>query len=327
MPTTTFKTIPVRKIFLDADRELIFVRSEEHPNGERQPHGREGRGYQRDPWKRIAWVNDRFPLLDERKLRPIEVARRNDGMYAAIDGGGRWLMAQLAGLETLVCRVHEGLTRKQEAVLFAEFDSETYKLRSIDTFIAMIAGGEPMAVAISDAAKPYRIAVNGQGTLKAVGSLTNMYLAFAPNYARGLKLISKTCEIAAKGWGGYTDDGEVTGSPVEGKFLNAIGMVIEVAGARLDADVLIRALRNHSPNSIEQRLKRDYGDSLTTNAFAVNAAKHIASIYNRAFSNSPERKVGKTDIDNCSLWETIQEGRTFSALRRAAQLEARQAAE
>ena len=64
---------------------------------------REGRGYQRDPYKRMGWVNDRFPALDEAKLRPIEVAKRSNGMYAAIDGGEPvgW-MAQMAGRETLM---------------------------------------------------------------------------------------------------------------------------------------------------------------------------------------------------------------------------------
>ena len=97
MPAITFKTIPTHKIFLDADAELIYVRDDENPNGRREPHGREGRGYQRDPWTRIKWVNDRYEEIDEAKLRPIEVAKRSDGMYAAIDGGGRWLMAQMAG--------------------------------------------------------------------------------------------------------------------------------------------------------------------------------------------------------------------------------------
>ena len=318
MPAPVFKTVPVKKIFLDGDTELIFVRSDEHPKGERMPHGREGRGYQRDPYKRIGWVNDRFPLLDEAKLRPIEVAKRADGMYAAIDGGGRWLMAQMAGRETLVCRVHEGLTRKQEAVLFAEFDSETYKLRSIDTFIAMIAGGDPMAVAITEAAKPYRIAVQGAGTLKAVGALTNMYLAFAPDYAKGLKLAEKTCNLVAQGWSGYTAGGETSGPQIDGKFLNAVGMIVEAAGMRLDPAVLLRILRNNSPKAIEARLLRENGGKLQTNAFALAAAKYLAVVYNRSFANAPNKKVKKEEIDNCSLLETIHEGRTFSALRRDA---------
>ena len=97
-------------------------------------------------------------------------------------------------------------------------------------------------------------------------------------------------------------------------------MVIEVAGTQLDADVLVRCLKHNSPKVIKTKMDAAYGDSLTTNAFAVNSAKHIASAYNRAFANDPDRKVSKVDIDNCSLWETIQEGRTFSALRREAQL-------
>ena len=95
--TTSFKTIPVRKIFLDGENELIFAATAEAPQGERRPHGREGGGYQRDPWSRIKWVETRAPDFSEALLRPIEVAKRADGFYAAIDGGGRWLMAQLVG--------------------------------------------------------------------------------------------------------------------------------------------------------------------------------------------------------------------------------------
>jgi hypothetical protein len=318
--------VPLKKIFLDADREIIGVRTDEHPEGQRSPHGREGRGYQRDPWTRIKWVNDRVNMFDDAKCRPIEVAKRPNGSYAAIDGGGRWLMAQLAGRETIECRVHEGLTRKQEAILFAEFDSETYKLRSIDTFIAMIAGGDPMAVAIAEAALPYRIAVSGPGTLKAVGALTNMYLAFAPNYQNGLKLIAKTMPLVAQAWSNYTEGGETSGTPIDGKFLNAVAMVVEVAGRGLDREILLRVLRSNSPTLITKKVHKVTGDYPTTHFFTITAAKALATVYNRAFANDTAKKVTKEALDNCSLWETIQEGRTFSAVKRQAQLEAREAA-
>ena len=211
--------------------------------------------------------------------------------------------------------MHEPLTRRQEAILFAEFDSETYKLRSIDTFIAMMAGGEPMAVAIAKAAKPYKIAVRGRGTLKCVGALTQMYMSHEPDYDEGLRLLSKACEAAAKGWSGYAD-GVVAGSPVDGKYLNAVGMLVDAAGTRLDMAQLIKTLSSTTPKKIDAYLTKNYGSDIRTNAFVLLAAKYLSGVYNRAYNNNPNKKIKAAELDDCSLWATIK--RTLPSLPCAA---------
>lgn len=325
MTLPTFKTIPVRKIFIDTGPEAIYVSSEKYPRGERRKHAGTP-GYQRDPWARIKWIESRVPHFSEELCRPIEVARRPDGFYAAIDGGGRWVLAQLIGRLGLMCRVHENLTRAQEARLFAEFD-DTYKLRSIDTFVALIGSRDPMAMAIAAAARPYRIAARGSGTIKCVGSLVNMYIAYGKDYARGTQLIEYTCRIAARGWSGYAKDGRPNNVRIDGKFMSALAMLIDAKTTidGIDTDVMQRVLVTNSPIKLQRRITTSYGDDVKTQAFTLHAAKRMASVYNRSFAGKPEYKITKEAIDNCSMWETIKQDRSFSAMRREAQLAARAA--
>jgi hypothetical protein len=316
------KNIAIDKLFVDGVDDNIFVRDADNPEGRRTSHNSNSKGYQRDPWKRRRWIEQRVPLFSLDLLRPLEVARRSSGMSAIIDGGGRWLMAQLQGttsISMLPCRIHEGLSRKEEAILFSLFDSENYKLRAVDNFLAQLAGGEPMAVAINAAAKPYRIAPSGAGTLKCVPTLTHCYRAFKPDFERGIELIKATCTAAAYGWSGYRENGKTVGRQVDPRCFAALAMLIEVADDRLDTEALHRVLTKWPMLLLIKKINEDYTPP-TSNAFTLATAKHLATIYNRSFANSPDRKVSKSDIDNSSLWEAIQEGKNYSALVREARL-------
>jgi hypothetical protein len=313
------KTIPLDKIFIDARTESIFVADDANPNGRRIPHTN-GNGYQRDPFTRSRWIDQRVPLFSDALCRPGEVSDRGDGTFAAIDCGGRWLMSQRAGRTSMVCRVHKNLSRREEAQLFSEFDSEVYKLRSVETFLAQLIAEEPMAVAIAKAVKPYPIAATGAGTLKCVGPLTHMYLTFAPDYDKGLNLIKATAQAAAKGWSGWTRTSPPGGRQVDTRFFTALGLLIEAAGDTLDKDVLHRVLTNNPMIDIERKVIEKSDTKLNTIGFAVAAAKFMATIYNRSFNGREAQKIAKREIDNTAFLETIENGGTYASLVRAARL-------
>jgi hypothetical protein len=295
------KSIPLAKIFIDARTESIYVADEANPNGRRVPHSNPpGNGYQRDPFSRSRWIDQRVPQFSEALCRPGEVSARDDGTYAAIDCGGRWLMSQRAGLTHMVCRIHTGLSRREEAQLFSEFDSEVYKLRSVETFLAQLIAGEP-------------IAASGAGTLKCVGPMTYMYLMAAPDHDEGLALIKATCQAAAKGWSGWTRTAPPSGRQVDTKFFTALGLLIQAAGDGLSKDVLHRVLVNNPMLDIEKKVIERSDVKLTTNTFSVAAAKYMATIYNRSFAGVPTRKISKADIDNCLLLEAMETTGTYAA--------------
>ena len=339
-----FKEIPVEKIFLDCQKENLYVAAEDNPRGRRVPHSEGDLGYQRDPWTRSSWIALRLGLakdtletddsieeaergfFDMRKFRPLDVSKRANGMYAALDGGGRWLMAQLMGLKTVPCMVHEGLTREEEAELFSEFDSETYKLRSIDRFVAYLSALDPMAVAINDAVAPFRIAVKGVGTLKCVGPLSEIYTAFT-NYETALRIIRRASVIIANTWCGFKgNDQWSVKRPIDGKFFLAVAILIEIAGKEFNEAALRKVLSRAelSPKNLQQTIESDFATKIKTDAFTLLAAKKLATHYNRAASLGREDKghIAPSDVDNSDIVASMQDGRTFSARQREARLKA-----
>ena len=324
MSAIAIRSLPISKLFIDAKDEKIFAPDADNPTGFRVPHPTSTNGpsygYQRDPWTRQRWINARMPNFSDVLCRPVEVSDRKDGSYAAIDGGGRIVMATLAGRDTVVCRIHQGLNRRQEAQLFSEFNSEVYKLRSVDTFIAQCTAGEPMAVAIAKAAKPYAIAPSGSGTIKCVGPLTSMYLAFAPDHDAGIALIKQTCQISAGGWSGWTKASPPTGRQIESKFMMELGMVVEAANGKLDDSVLRKVLQKYPTPALEKLIVERSDIKLGTVAFAIAAAKHLARAYNRSFAGKVSQKIALPDIDNSSFLGSLQEGGTYASHARAARL-------
>jgi hypothetical protein len=207
MARTSIVKLPLAKLFVDGVEEKIFVGEVRHA------HGEEGAGYQRDPYRRRKWIKLHAAKFNSALMRVIEVSARGDGTFAIIDGGGRWAMAQIAKKTDLLCRVHHGLTREEEATLFKDFDKEIYRLRGIDTFLAMIGAKDETALAIQSAVLPYGIAVAGKGTLKCVGQ----FLSVKKGSPHGLRLLSSVANILATAYGNY--------DPKTGEFGKGCGVI------------------------------------------------------------------------------------------------------
>jgi len=314
----------VSKIFLDAQKEKIYAADAENPEGRRVPHtAAEGDGYQRDPWKRKQWLGVRVNEgWEEEKARTLSLSKRDDGFFACIDGGGRWFMAQKSDIETLPAVIFENMERTREAELFHEFDSETYKLRGIETFVALVSAKDPMALAILEAVAPYRIAQTGKGTLKCVGSMATVYMGFGDNYNQGLRVISKTAKILANTWSGFQGNGVWTQKKsIDGKFFTAIAAVIEAAES-LDEAALRKVLQLHPPADIDQRIQRAIGPKPKTMDATIQAAKVIGRLYRTRVGRDSRYTINLSDIDNTGVIESLLENRTFSSRKREARREA-----
>jgi hypothetical protein len=245
----TFETLELSKLFIDAVQEEISC------GNVRRQHGTRGNGYQRDPFVRQQWIDKRVPKFDNLLLRPLEVSKRGDGSYAIIDGGGRWLLAQKAKKHAVACRVHEGLTREQEAELFFKFDREIYRLRAVDVYLAALAAGHPEIVEINKAiTPPYRITKSGGASgFDGVGTLYDIY------FSRGTNLIRKTALAVANTWGGLKKSGTFEGARVSGSQFGAVALVLDTYPK---IEPALRAVLNrtdYSPAKLAQKIEKRLG--------------------------------------------------------------------
>ena len=114
-------------------------------------------------------------------LGVLSVSRRNTGRLILLDGQSRYeaLVRKLpeGGPEKVECKVFDGLTRKQEAILFDTLNDST-KVRAIDRFRVAGTAENPTVLAINDILKSYQFKVEtgkGTGSVGAVAALQRIY--------------------------------------------------------------------------------------------------------------------------------------------------------
>ncbi len=213
--------LDVKTLFLDTVDEIIGY--DNHRTPQKTP------GYQRDPYLRIKWIEEHAQAFSHHLLRWLDVSERANGLYAILDGGGRWLMAQIKGETQIGCRVHHELTRKDEARLFIAFDREHYSLRPVDTFLSALSHGHPVHTAIADAILPYHVGKKDDGALSCVGAFYELHDFFDGR----LTTLSRASKIIANTWGGYRN-GVWAGPKPEGVDFHAMALVLTNATARFD---------------------------------------------------------------------------------------------
>lgn len=295
-----FEMLRTSDLFLDAVECLIFF-GETSTGGVRKKHD-DGDGYQRDVYKRQQWINPRAENFNPAQCMTLEVSKRKNGKYAILDGGGRWLMAQLNGITELPCMVHLNLTREQEAFLFVKFDRERYRLRSVDTFLAQLAGGEPKCLEIAEAIQPIRVAVSGKGTVNCVGALMDIY----ENASK--TLLSRTAKLIANTWMGAKSGDVWLGTKVDGIGFAAVAILLDLAPR--DYEVALRNMMGFTRNELswpkleDEINKRDAGsrnrDKLTT-AGKYRVAAEIMMRKANQYSGPKGSKLEVFDIKNSEL--------------------------
>jgi hypothetical protein len=304
--------IPVARIFVDAVNDQIFATNKndiKKGGGWRVPA--KTAGYQRDPYKRLPWLLKRGTTFSRPLCRPIEVgeARAVEGstelFHPVFDGGGRWLMAQIAGQETLVCRVHYGLSRAEEAKLFDEFDSETLRLKGVDRFLARLAAGAEEENDITEAISPYTVGVGSHKKIDAVGVLRTIY-----RMDNGLAVMARTAKIVANTWGGFGSTGKSYNAP--GNLFGAIAILVTSLPSYFDEGILREIMEKYPPATLEALVKAEWAKKpkaavikLTTDSIGIQASGKLATLYNtsvkRRQANPPVKgakcRSGFFDID------------------------------
>lgn len=107
----------------------------------------------------------------------IVVARPNESRFAVVDGQGRKLAAEMAGVEKVFCFIAEDLTKAQEASLFVNQNKNCVPLTPFDKFTAYLAAGDendPVAKAahyLKKLCAEYCVAIKAAPAPKAVSVL------------------------------------------------------------------------------------------------------------------------------------------------------------
>lgn len=313
-PIISNKEIEVSKLFIDGVEIKVY------PGNLRRAHGDEGNGYQRDPYKRIKWLTARSKKFKRSLLRTIEVSPRDDGTYAIIDGGGRWVMAQLAKVTTLQCRVHHNLTREEEAQLFHDFDREIYRLRGIDSFLALMGAGDVTANLIAQTVEPFRIAVSGRNTIKCVGQF--MATMHTPH---GQRVLSTTAKLIAKNWCGYDEKSKAFQSgksaSIDGLLFMSVALVVDAVNEAIEDEgwdtsaekdykgYLDEVLAKTSAADVVAHLKKNYATEKTVPATLI-AAKWLAK-KTRAYAIKDDNETLSDGMVAGRLFEAYSEPRTY----------------
>lgn len=95
-----------------------------------------------------------------------------------VDGQTRLTAMRERGIHGAPCLIYEGLSRKQEAQLFALLQTQRRAMRSYDRFRAELVAGEPVAVGVSRIAEEVGYKLSAQEeplTLRAVTELEKLY--------------------------------------------------------------------------------------------------------------------------------------------------------
>lgn len=120
-----------------------------------------------------AWDNDQCTFL---------WASYRDGKFYIIDGQHRLAVAKAKGIESLPCIIFTGLSREDEALIFARQNLNVKKLLPVDTFKANIANGNAsipeveIDMSINTICKKYQVEVKKRAGANAnervIGSIT-----------------------------------------------------------------------------------------------------------------------------------------------------------
>lgn len=102
---------------------------------------------------------------DWKRLSPLVVNLREGKLYC-IDGKHRIVAAKQLHIDKLPCIVHMGLSRDQEADLFANQNRNVKQLRPVDTFRANASIVNTDDFKIKSLCGKYNVAISGYGTKK-----------------------------------------------------------------------------------------------------------------------------------------------------------------
>lgn len=215
---------------------------------------------------------------DENSVGILIVSLREYGQYIVIDGQHRLAAMKRRGIEYAECKVHQGLTKEQEAAIYVNCNKNRKNPEALDLFRASLIAQDPIAIAINSVVEKSGLNIEFYppggshvgGSKKRPPKSIWAVTALEEIYTRGKEeLLEEVLKLAIDSW---PDDGNA----LEGKILLGLtkfhlqyrGRYIrEKFIARMNASDLT-AIRRHARN----RLEVDGGSMVTSIAKSLQEA-------------------------------------------------------
>lgn len=202
--------------------------------------------------------------------------------YAIIDGQTRWVGMQEKE-SVAPCLVYEGLSRKQEAELFARLQTERRGMATWIRFRAALVSGDSEAAAIAALAQSEGFKVAGDGDDKGIRSIAALEWLYRRD------LLTDVLRIVRESWGavdGSEPRAVKADTRVRGEILQGLGRFLRET-KDIDEDRLIRNLSAITPDQLRHRanaLREGSGSSGNYSLFIRDAIVGIYATRSRAAS-------------------------------------------
>jgi hypothetical protein len=242
--------------------------------------------YQRPPssfFKRI--IENYDPAMIGTLITSDRGKTRKTPFYAVIDGQTRMLAMREKEENVAPCLVYEGLTRKQEADLFARLQTERRGMATWIRFRAALISGKAEAGAIAALARSEGFKVAGDGDDKGIRSIAALEWLYRRD------LLVDVLQIVGEAWG--TVDGsearaDRADTRVRGEILQGIGRFLKDT-ENVDRPRLVRNLAAITPEQLRHRanaLREGSGSSGNYSLFIRDALIGVYATRGRAASTA-----------------------------------------
>lgn len=185
---------------------------------------------------------------DPAMVGTLIVSDRGRKGFAVIDGQTRMVGMETVGEEVAPCLVYEGLSRKQEAELFARLQTERRGMATWIRFRAALVSGSAEAAAIAALATAEGFKVAGDGDEKGIRSIA----ALEWLYRNDPELMRRVLAIVREAWGIPDATTTKTDTRVRGDILQGIGRFLRDT-ENADEDRLIRNLSAVDADNLRHR--------------------------------------------------------------------------
>jgi hypothetical protein len=213
--------------------------------------------------------------FDRNALGTFVVSHRSDGTYHIIDGQHRHAVVILLDGDTwdLVCEVHEGLTRAQEARMFRLLNNSR-AVGVLDKFLVRVQEGDPIAVGITTKLQHHGWTVvvsKAAGSFVAVGAIEKAYRRAGND---GPALADWVLEVVTEAFGHNVDG-------VRGEIITGLSLLWLRHGEAVDRPKLVNELKGYvgGPRALVGRARslKEYRGGTVGDAMA----EHLVMLINK----------------------------------------------
>lgn len=203
--------------------------------------------YQRD--KNQTWITDHLPF-NPQKCGALIISHRGGALYL-IDGQHRWELARASGVRVIAAMVCEGLTKKQEALAFGDYQTDRRNLSAWARWRAdLVAEREEAAnvnAAVLKAGFKVRQKRDDDHTILTIDALRKTYRlgGGATNPDGGKQLIEDTLVWIGSTWLG--EDMALAAPTIYGV---ALFLAMERARPEWNETYLRTAMKRNSPSKV-----------------------------------------------------------------------------